>query len=360
MTVWDARMHPRTCYTCYTCTGASGAMTNLSSIPLHEDANILEQICGVFARYIDAKPHHIVGLALWALHTHIYRQYDKSPRLAILSPVPNCGKSTVLNILHSMVANPEKLIDPTIASTFRLAGDHTLLLDEVDNMSIMKSMKAILNNGHELGGSVPRTGKNGEVIKYPVYGPLALAGIGRLPVTLMSRSIIIPMHRSTLQQETFNPRIGFYLEEIARWAELVSLDPNPRMPAQIIGRDADKWRPLIAIGKALDRSLIAYEAMAGFFKEAILPDIKESLLRDIHEVFIEAKTNILTNEMLLDRLLSLEYSEVDWSEHKLTKTKIARILTEFQIANRMHRYQGGTPARCWFAVDFEEMWQRYA
>ena len=215
----------------------------LSTSSLHRDANILETICGVLARHIDAKPHHTVGLSLWAIHTHVYRQFDKSPRLAILSPVPNCGKSSVLNILNSMVARPEKLVDPTIASTFRLAGDHTLLLDEVDNMSIMKSMKAILNNGHEVGGSVPRTGKDGEVIKYPVYGPLALAGIGRLPVTLMSRSIIIPMHRSTIQQEIFDPRIGFYSEEIARWAELVSLDQNPRMPAQIIGRDADKMAP---------------------------------------------------------------------------------------------------------------------
>jgi hypothetical protein len=100
-----------------------------------------------------------------ALHTHIHRRYNKSPRLAILSPVPNCGKSTVLNILNSIVWNPEKLIDPTTASTFRLAGDHTLLLDEVDNMSIMKSMKsmkAILNNGHEIGEFVPRTGENGK------------------------------------------------------------------------------------------------------------------------------------------------------------------------------------------------------
>lgn len=258
-----------------------------------------------------------------------------------------------------MVARPEKLIDPTIASTFRLAGDHTLLLDEVDNMSIMKSMKAILNNGHEIGGFVPRTGKEGGVIKHPVYGPLALAGIGRLPATLMSRSIIIPMHRSTIQQELFNPRVGFYSEEIARWAELVSLDPNPQMPPQIKGRDADKWRPLIAIGKALDRSLIAYEAMSEFYKENTIPDIKELLLRDIHDAFIDAQTNILTTEMLLDHLLKLEYSEVDWSEHLLTKTKIARMLSEFQIANRPQRYHG-VLARCWFRVDFEEMWQRYS
>jgi hypothetical protein len=173
----------------------------------------------------------------------------------------------VLNILNSMVSNIEKLIDPTTASTFRLAGSHTLLLDEVDNMSIMKSMKAILNNGHEVGGSVPRTDKDGEVIKYPVYGPLALAGIGRLPVTLMSRSIIVPMHRSVVQKEVFNPRDAYYTAEIERWAEQVKLDPNPRMPAQIIGRDADKWRPLIAIGNAVDRSMIAYTAMSEFYKE---------------------------------------------------------------------------------------------
>jgi hypothetical protein len=162
-------------------------MGKLSAKSLHTDTNILDQICGAFARHIDAKSHHIVGISLWALHTHIYRRYDKSPRLAILSPVPNCGKSTVLNILRSMVLNSERLIDLTIASTFRLAGSHSLLLDEVDNMSIMKSMKAIVNNGHEVKRFVPRAGKDGAVIKYPVYGPLAPAGIGRLPVTFMSR-----------------------------------------------------------------------------------------------------------------------------------------------------------------------------
>jgi Protein of unknown function (DUF3631) len=257
-------------------------MGTLADRPLHSDTNILDQVCGAFARHIDAKPHYIVGISLWALHTHIYRQYNKSPRLAILSPVPNCGKRTVLNILNAMASNPEKLIDPTTASTFRLASNHTLLLDEVDNISIIKSMKSILNNGHEVGGFVPRT-ENGEVKKYPVYGPLALAGIGRLPVTLMSRSIIVPMHRCNEQKEVFNPRDAFYSEEIARWADRVNLDPNPILPPQIKGRDADKWRPLIAIGNAVDRSMIAYETMSEFYKEKDIPDIKESLLRDIHE-----------------------------------------------------------------------------
>jgi uncharacterized protein DUF3631 len=117
----------------------------------------------------------------------------------------------------------------------------------------------------------------------------------------------------------------------------------------------------IAIGNAVDRSMITYEAMSEFYKEKNIPDINESLLRDIHEAFTDAQTDILTNEMLLDRLLTLEYSEVDWSEHQLTKTKISRILREFQIENRVHRYEGGPSSiRCWFAADFKEMWQRYA
>lgn len=337
-------------------------MGTLSSTNLHEDTNILDQVCGAFARHIDAEPHHIVGLGLWALHTHIYNQFPKSPRLAIISPVANCGKSTVLNILNSMVSNPEKLIDPSVSSTFHLAGNRTLLLDEGDNMSIVKSMRAILNNGHEIGGFVPRMGKDGEVIKHQVYGPLALASIGRLPVTLMSRSLVIPMHRSNKQLEVFNPREAFYFAEIERWAQRVNLDPNPVMPAQIIGRDRDKWTPLIAVGHAVDRSMLAYETMSEFYKEKSIPDIKESLLRDVNKVFIEAQKDILTTEMLLSGLLTLEESEVDWSEEKLTKTKIARILREFQIENSVYRYPDGTgtPTRCWFKKDFEKMWKRYA
>ena len=163
------------------------------------DVNPFEQLVGFFAKYVDAKPHYLVGIALWALHTHIYNQYNKSPRLAILSPVPNCGKSTVLDILGAMVWNSKRVSDPTVASTFRLASSHTLLIDEVDNMSIIKNMRSILNDGHSVGGSVTRTGKDGEVISYPVYGPVALAGIGKLPATLMSRSLVIRLHRSTKQ-----------------------------------------------------------------------------------------------------------------------------------------------------------------
>jgi hypothetical protein len=324
--------------------------------------NPLEQVVGIFANYVDAKPHYLVGLALWVFHSHIYNQYSRSPRLAIVSPVPNCGKSKVLDILGAMAWNSKRLIDPTVASTFRLASAHTLLIDEVDNMSILKNMRSILNDGHSVGGCVTRTGKDGQVISYPVYGPVALAGIGRLPATLMSRSLIIRMHRSTKAMERFRPREQYFAAAFYAWAEQAVLNPDPQMPAQLVGRDADKWRPLIAIADSFDRGDIARKVALQFVNESDTSDIKELVLRDTQRVFDRVKTNILSADTLYQKLVEDKEGEleIDYADQKITKRVIGNMLAEFQIRSRPHRYKGGTPTKCWFREDFEEMWERYS
>jgi Protein of unknown function (DUF3631) len=324
--------------------------------------NPLEQVVAVFARYVDAKPHYLIGVALWALHTHIYNQYSKSPRLAILSPVANCGKSTVLDVLSAMVWNSKRITEPSVASTFRLANGHTLLMDEVDNMSIIRSMRAILNDGHSVGGAVTRTGKDGEVICYPIYGPVALGGIGRLPATLMSRSLVMRLHRSTKAMERFRTREQYFAPELSRWAAQANLNPDPQMPVQLAGRDADKWRPLIAIADSFDRGAIARDVALIFLNENDTSDIKESVLRDTERVFIKLEEQIITAQMLYETLREDnegEY-EVDYVEQKITKRALGNILADFQIRSIVHRYRGGAPAKCWFREDFEEMWERYA
>jgi hypothetical protein len=324
--------------------------------------NPLEQVVSVFAKHVDAKPEYLVGISLWAMHTYIYNMYHKSPRLGILSPVANCGKSTVLDILAAMVRDPKRLIDPTVASTFRLASSHTLLIDEVDNMSIIRNMRSVLNDGHSVGGSVTRIGKDGEVISYPVYGPVALAGIGKLPATLMSRSLVIRLHRSNLAMERFKPREQYFSPQLYAWAEQANLDPDPQMPAQLVGRDADKWRPLIAIGDYFDRGDIARQVALNFIKESDTLDIKESVLRDTQKVFNRAKSKILTIETLYEKLREDKEGEfeIDYDDQKITKRVIGNMLAEFQIRSKPHRYKGGTPTKCWFKEDFEEMWERYS
>jgi hypothetical protein len=322
-------------------------------------ANGLEQLVGVLARYVDTKPHYLVGIALWTFHTHIYSWYSKSPRLGILSPVHNCGKSTVLDILGAMVWNSKRLIDPTVASTFRLANNHTLLIDEVDNMSIIRNMRSVLNDGHSLGGCVTRAGTDGEVKSYSVYGPVALAGIGRLPATLMSRSIVIRLHCSPKAMERFKPGEQYFAPQLYAWAEQSNLNPDPQMPPQLVGRDADIWRP---IADSFDRGEIARDVALEFIKESATSDIKESVLRDTRKVFDRERSKILTVETLHEKLRDDKEGEfeIDYVDHKITKRVIGNILADFEIRTRPHRYKGGTPTKCWFREDFEEMWERYS
>jgi hypothetical protein len=328
-----------------------------------QGSELLEQVVRVFAEHIDAKPHYLVGSALWMLHTYIYTQYDKSPRLAILSPVQDCGKSTVMDILGALVWQPHRTVDITPSSLFRLAGKHTLLLDEVDNMSVVKSMRAILNDGHSVNGTKTLTETVDGVrqaVTYPLYGPVALASIGKLPVSVMSRSLVIRLHRADKQMQKFRPG-NIYLPELLDWKEQAVLNPDPFVPPQLIGRNADKWRPLLAIAELLDRAMLGYETAANFLKEGTMPDIKESVLRDSEKVFDKLKKKWITTEELYRTLLDDKEGEyeVDYVEYKLTKTKISHILTDFEISNKPHRYSN-VVARSWFRDDFEEMWKRYA
>jgi hypothetical protein len=325
------------------------------------EVNPLEQVVRMFAHFVDTKPHYLVGLALWALHTHIYNQYSKSPRLAILSPVPNCGKSTVLDVLGAMTWNAKRVIDPTVASTFRLANGHTLLLDEVDNMSIIRSMRSVLNDGHSAGGCVTRV-VLGNVVSFPVYGPVALAGIGRLPATLMSRSLIIRLHRSTKALERFNNRQHYYEPEFSKWAKQAELESDPRMPTELVGRNADKWRPLIAIADSFDRGEVARKAALAFITETDGPDVKECVLRDAHKVFSKTNLEMLTTDALHSKLIEDKDGEheIDYVEHKVSKRMIGNIFIEFQIRTKPHRQgSAGKVQRCWFRKDFEDMWKRY-
>lgn len=323
--------------------------------------NIFDLVYDLLEQHVATEPHYLVGATLWALHTHVYRKFEISPRLAILSPVEESGKSTILKVIKGIVWNPKYLIDPTAASIFRVASDVSLLLDEVDNVKIDRQLRAIFNSGHMAGGQVPRV-ILGETTYFPVFGPLALAGIGTLPPTLLSRSLIVHIHRSDTKprfnkiEEAYG--VGRLVEE---WAANVKLHPDPVVPLK--GRAADNWRVLIAIANALGRGDIARDAATKFSQEQTFPNLKLSLLHDIRVVFETAEATALPSQRILDRLLNLENSLADWSEHQLTLNKMAHILSEFQIRNKLQRWPetgfDKKVQRCYIRGDFEEMWKRY-
>lgn len=208
----------------------------------------------------DAAP----AMALWILHTHGLEAAQISPRLAIVSPTKRCGKSTVLKILGALVRRPLASTNVTAAGIYRGIEAHqpTLLVDEADTfLEGRDDLRGVLNAGHDRqSATVLRcTGDELEPRLFRVFAPVAIAAIGRLPDTLMDRSIVIEMRRKTGAESVERLRraerealmdiprrctrwVADNLEELRR--------ARPSIPADLDDRAADNWEALLAIADA--------------------------------------------------------------------------------------------------------------
>ncbi len=130
-------------------------------------------------------------ITLWVVYTHAYDLFNYAPRLALHSPVPGCGKSTLFKILKSLVREGKIWVNPTEATLFRdMAATHPVILfDEMDKyLYVNKAILAVLNSGHMAGVTVPRTvgeGAEAHVFDFDVFGPVGFALKGmQLPADL--------------------------------------------------------------------------------------------------------------------------------------------------------------------------------
>ena len=100
-------------------------------------------------------------------------------------------------------------------------------------------------------------GKIVETEEIPSYAAVALAGLGWLPDTILSRSIVIHMRRRASDErvEAFRRRVHAPQGEslcrrLAGWAVTIldeATETRPDMPAGIEDRNADMWEALFAV-----------------------------------------------------------------------------------------------------------------
>jgi hypothetical protein len=172
-----------------------GATDHIIPVP-----NIFDLILYTLKHYLYFKiEHEIVALCLWILHTFVFDRFMITPRLALLSPVRGCGKTTVLTGLSWLVCRPERHDDPSVASLYQSIdfARPTLLIDEADNLGLNKPgpMRTLFNSGHHQDGSVTRS-YGGVPRRFSTFAPLAVAAIGTLPLPLQQRAIILHMERA--------------------------------------------------------------------------------------------------------------------------------------------------------------------
>ena len=102
-------------------------------------------------------------LALWTLHTYLFRVFDATPYLLIWSPVKRCGKTLLLSLLDLLCARSRMLVNITGPTLFRLVERHrpTLLIDECEALRMsshqrVQDLREVILAGYKPGAKVPR------------------------------------------------------------------------------------------------------------------------------------------------------------------------------------------------------------
>jgi hypothetical protein len=345
-------------------------------------ATLLDDVEAFLAEFVAFPTDHArVAVVLWTAHAHAVEAFESTPRLAFLSPEPGSGKTRALEVLELLTPRAMHVLSASAPAIFRSVEQArpTLLFDEVDAIfgrrgkdDANEDLRALLNAGHRGGATIPRcVGPTHEVRQFPVYAAAALAGLGDLPDTLMSRSVVIRMRRrapgevvTPFRHRLASPRGHALGDRLAAWAADVEEqlhDAWPEMPAGVTDRPADVWEPLLAIADAAgehwpDRGRAACQALArtSVSREASLG---VRLLSDLRAVF--GDEDRLGTETILERLHAIE--EAPWSDLRgrpVDARGLAQRLGGFEIASVKVRIRDRS-VRGYRREDLYDAWQRY-
>ena len=347
---------------------------------------ILDKVNDFLERFIAYPSEHArTAHTLWIAHTYLMDLWDSTPRIAFLSKEPGSGKSRALEVTELLVPNPIQAVNATPAYIFRKIGDETglptLLYDEIDTVFGQRAkeneeIRGLLNAGHRKHLKTGRcivVGKKVMTEEIPAYCAVAFAGLGHLPDTIMSRSVIIRMRRRKSDEwvKPFRRRLeeceaSALKEELAIWSEnirpLMSEGdlPWPDLPPELRDRDQDIWESLILIAdsagdtwgkKARQAALSLTECRNDY-----TPSVGINLLTDIKTVFLETQ---LSTQDLLTRLHDLEDSP--WASFKgeaMTSRHLSVELREYGIRPETIRI-GQNTMKGYKRKDFTDAWDRY-
>ena len=362
--------------------------TNGKTPPPHvergEGAALLDDVRKFLQRFVVYPSAHAHDAhVLWLAHTHLMSAWESTPRIAFLSPEPASGKTRSMEVSELLVPDPVAAVNVTPAYLFRKCGSEdgppTILFDEIDTVFGAKAkeheeLRALLNSGHRRGAKAGRCVVRGKIVEteeISSYGAVALAGLGWLPETVLSRSIIIRMRRRvhTERVEAFRRRVhapqGENLRRrLAGWAAGIlgeATQARPEMPPGVEDRAADMWEPLLALadiagGQWPKRAREAAAALVAVARE-IEPSLNLRLLADLRMVF--GKHDALYTKTILAELHRLE--DAPWGDIK------GKPLSDNQLARRLRNYDvKPTDVRIdrvvlkgYRRTDLHDAWRRY-
>jgi len=352
-----------------------------------ESTRALDLIEGFMSRYVafpsdDAR----TATVLWIAHAHLLEALETTPRIAFLSTEPGSGKSRALEAVSALVPRPMLAADTSVAVLYHKTaegeGRPTILLDEVDVIfgqgasPAAEALRGIVNSGHTRFGRTWRmdgVGANQQPREFPTFAAVALAGLGNVPDTITTRSVVIRMRRrapnetvSPWRERDVRPEADEIKASVEEWANLVRRrvsEARPEMPAQVTDRPADVWEPLIAIADAAGGSWPERARTAAvniLAASSSATSIGIQLLRDIRRVIED--TERMPSVQIVNGLLDLPDSM--WHElngKDFTARDLARWLKKYEIEPKPIRFGPGANAmqRGYYLSQFADAFARY-
>jgi len=347
---------------------------------------LLDSCYKLVRKYVVLTAEQLSVLAVWILHTWAIEAADFTPYLHVTAPEKGSGKSRLLETLGLAVRKPERTGGMSAAALMRTVNTEapTLLLDEVDatfkgNKDVAEALRGMLDEGFRRDGNIRKCKPpDWEVKVFRVFGAKALAGIGRVPDTIASRSITIEMRRKTKAENVESFRIrdaklaaAPLVERLVAWSKPETLEilnaARPILPDGLTDRQADVSEPLLAIADLAGDSWPATvrESLVVLFGSAASEDssLGVTLLRDIRAIFgtrCGRDAGKIYSAELANALREIEGSP--WSEWDhgggLNANSLAKRLKTYHIHPQSIRILGST-GKGYKREDFSDVWERY-
>lgn len=355
---------------------------NLEDFDIEADgAQLLDEVAAWLRLYLSVPSEHcIIVLVLWAAHTHATSCFYVTPRLILDSAEPESGKTRVLELLNLIVRAPIFTMNTTTAALYRRLNKEarTILHDETDAVFAKgaaqnhEDLRALLNAGYKRGATVDRCvgdGASMEVKEFPVFAPVALAGIaGNMPATITTRAVTINMRRRTPDEviaEFYEEDAGHEAkplrQALADWMTVAAdrelKDARPAMPSGVIDRKAEIWRALLA-GEWPDRGRRACRHFVLAADPGAL-SLGVRLLADLRDLF--GDRDAMPTAEILAGLHDLD--EAPWATFgKLRKPIDARqlstMLGKYRVKPKVIRV-GDSTHRGYTREALADVWRRY-
>ena len=270
-------------------------------------------------------------LALWVIGSYVYPLFEAYPYVALMGP-KGSGKTKTLDVIARLAFNGRVSSSMSPASLFRVvqATRGMLGIDEAERLGnprdpIAADLRLLLNAGYKRGSPAIRCeGEDHRVVEFEVYGPKVIASIRGLEDVLESRCILINMLRtagskgnlivSERGEDWARARHGLYCFALQHFAAVRHRYLAGVGADGLSNRQAELWRPLLAIAAYLD----------GQGANGLLAAVRDYALRKAEQAEETALDDRRTALLLaLHKLAVLE------GEEEVTPTQVRQAMASF-------------------------------